>query len=140
MDIDITSANSTIVLSCDELYPAGVQLQGFSADQSISQADEEIAVTRMGVDGHMSAGYVPAIKSITISIEPQSPSCEMLDTIYLASQTNRKPYKCTLSVNIPSLGKNLTYSNGILKGWKILPDHKNVLDPINATFDFESVE
>lgn len=140
MDNNITSATSVIVLACEDLYPTGVQLQQFSADSSVTQGDEEIAQTRMGVDGAMSAGYVPAIKSVTISLEPCSPSCEVLDTIYKAEQTNKKPYKCTLSINIPALGKTLTYKNGVLKGWKILPDHRTVLDPISATFDFESVE
>lgn len=137
---NITAANSVIVLSCEELYPAGIQLQNYSADQSITQADEEFAVTRMGVDGSMAAGYVPAIKSVTIAIEPFSPSCEALDTIYRASQSNRRPYKCTLSVTIPGLGKSLTYNNGVLKSWKLSPDNRQTLDPINAVFDFESVE
>lgn len=137
---DITSANSIIVLSCEDLYPTGVQLQNFSADQSISEGDEEIASTRMGVDGHMAAGWIPAVKNVTISIEANSPSVDVFDIIYKASQTNRKTYRLTLSVSIPATGKSLTYRNGVLKNWKLLPDHKQVLDPINAVMDFEAVE
>lgn len=137
---DITSANSIIVLSCDELFPAGVQLDNFSADSSITQADEQIANTRMGVDGHMSAGWIPSIKTVTITVEPTSDAAEVFDTIYSASQTARSPYTINLSVNIPSLGKVVTYKNGTLKNWKKLPDHRDVLDPIPAVIDFEGVE
>lgn len=137
---DITSANSVLVLSSSDLYPAGVQLQQFSADSSISQADEEIASDRMGVDGHMAAGWIPAIKSVTIALEPSSPSVEVFDVIYKASQANRRTYSLNLTVNVPSLGKTVTYKNGVLKNWKLLPDHQQVLGPISAVIDFESVE
>lgn len=137
---DITSANSVLVLTSNDLYPAGVQLQQFSADSSISQADEEIASDRMGVDGHMAAGWIPAIKAVTIALEPSSPSVEVFDTIYKASQANRRTYSLNLTVNVPSIGKTVTYKNGILKNWKLLPDHQQVLGPINAVIDFESVE
>lgn len=137
---NITSANAVIVLTCEDLYPNGVQLQQFSADQSISQNDDEIASTRMGVDGHMAAGYIPSIKTVTISLEPSSPSVEVFDTIYKASQSNMAAYELTLTVYTPATGKTLTYSGGVLKNWKLLPDHKQVLDPITATMDFESCE
>lgn len=137
---DITSANSVLVLSCDDIYPAGVQLEQFSADQSITQGDEEIASTRIGVDGHMAAGWVPTIKNVTVAIEASSPSVEVFDAIYKASASNRTTYRLTLNVTIPATGKTLTYRNGVLKGWKLLPDHQQTLGPINAVMDFESVE
>lgn len=137
---DITSANSVVVLTCEDLYPAGIQLENFSADQSITQADEEIASTRMGVDGYMSAGWIPTIKSITVSLEPSSPTIEVFDTIYKAQRTAKAPYRLNLSVAVPATGKSLTYKNGVLKNWKLLADHKQVLDPISATMEFESVE
>lgn len=136
---NITSATSTLILIVNTLFPAGVKLQQFSADQSISQGDEELAVDRMGVDGYMSAGWVPTIKTVTISFEPSSPSVLIFDALYKASQANRKLYELTLIVNIPATGKTLTYTGGVLKNWKLLPDHKQVLDPISAVIDFETV-
>ncbi len=137
---DITSANSIIILSCPELYPSGVRLQQFSTDQSITQGDEEMASDRIGVDGKMVAGWVPTIKTVNIALEASSPSAEVFDTIYKHSQANRKVYWLSLVVAIPSTGKTLTYKNGVLKNWKLLPDHKQVLDPLTAVIDFESVE
>lgn len=140
MSRDITSANSIIILTCKELFPAGVKLQQFSTDQSISQGDEEMTSDRIGVDGKMVAGWVPTIKTVTISLEASSPSASVFDLIYKYSQSSRKVYWINLIVNVPSLGKVLTYRNGVLKNWKLMPDHKQVLDPISAVIDFESVE
>lgn len=140
MPLNITSANAVIVLKCDGLYPAGVELQNFSTDQSVSLADADIAVTRMGVDGHMAAGWIPSIKSVTIALEGSSPSAEVFDTIYKASTTNRTIYKIDLFVTLPENGTTRVFKDGVLKSWKIMGDLKQVQDPRNAVIDFEYVE
>ena len=58
---DITSANAKLILTCEELYPSGVELQMFSTNQAWNADALQVAETRMGVDGHMAAGYVPNI-------------------------------------------------------------------------------
>ena len=140
MNRNITSANAVAILTIDTLYPQGVRLQQFSTDQAIVQAEETIAETRMGVDGNMVAGYTPSIKAVTIQLEPSSPSIVALDTLYRAMKTNKRTYECTLVITLPSLDKILTYSFGVLKTAKPLPDLKKVLDPISYGFDFEKFE
>ena len=54
---DITSANATLVLIVNGLFPAGVRLQQFATDQSYSQDELTIAEDRMGVDGGLVAGW-----------------------------------------------------------------------------------
>lgn len=136
---NITSANAVIVLTCEDLYAAGIQLQQFSADQSISQNDDTIGASRMGVDGHMSVGYTPSIKEVTISFEPSSPSVEVFDNIYKENVRRMNALELGLTVYDPATGKTITYSGGALISWKILPDHKQVLDPISAVMHFEKV-
>lgn len=137
--LNITSATSNVVLICAGLKIVA-PLSQFSTDQSISQGDEEIAVTRMGVDGHMAAGWIPTIKNVTISFEPSSPSVAVFDLIYKASAANKKVYEISMIVTVNATGKVLRYTGGVLKQWKLLPDHKQVLDPISAVMDFEAVE
>lgn len=136
---NITSANATLIMIVDELYPQGVTLQQFSTDAMASEADETFAETRMGVDGQMVAGYVDAVKSITVTLEPSSPSIEYLNTLANAMRTNKQVYPVTLLISIPATGRNITCSNGVLKTGKILPDMNKTLQPIAYTFDFESV-
>lgn len=136
---DVTSLNSTAVMIVEELYPAGFNLEQYSTDAAISQGDDTFAETRMGVDGQMVVGAVDNIKTVTVTLEPSSPSIEYLTTLAKAIRTNKKHYPVTLIVNIPSLGVTRTYSNGALKTGKIMPDINKTLQPIAFTFDFEKV-
>ena len=140
MDRNITSANAIADMTVDRLYPQGFQLQQFSTDAAISQSDDTIAETRIGIDGYMTAGYTPSIKTITITLEPTSPSKEYLDHIYKSSIKNKRIYLCNLLITLPSLAKIIQYKYGVLKTSKILPDMQKTLAPIAYTFDFEGVE
>lgn len=137
---DITSANATLVLSVDELFPGGISLQMFATDQSYSQDSNEMTVTRMGVDGHMVAGWVPSEKVVTIMLEAASPSHESMFQIWAASETNRKPYQCSLIATLPSIGKIYTWSKGYMVSATPAASAKQVLDPTTWVFHFETLE
>ena len=137
-NFDLTSANAVVILSVDELYPNGVQIQGFSTDSSFTVDDATIAEARMGVDGKLSAGYTPAPRTVTITLEANSPSLPILSNIVEASQVTRKPFKCQMYITIPALGKEYTLANGVLQTGHTIPDGKKVLDPTAWTFIFES--
>ena len=55
MSFDITSANATLILTVENLYPSGVKIEGFSTDSSFAMDDDTIAETHMGVDGKLTA-------------------------------------------------------------------------------------
>ena len=113
-NMDITSANAELVLTAEEVFPNGIALQMFSTDQSYGTESQQMAETRMGVDGHLAAGYVPAVKVVTVNLEAASPSYPYLAALASAMETNRKPYRCTLVATIPAIGRTLTWSIGIL--------------------------
>lgn len=140
MNSNITSADASAIMTVEKLFPNGFKLQQFSTDAAISQGDDTLAETRIGVDGHMVAGYTPSILTLTITLEPTSPSISYLDTLYQATKNNRRTYDVTVTISIPSLKKVLTYSNGVLKTGRILPDLQKVLAPVPYTFDFGSVK
>lgn len=136
---NITCANSQAIMVVDNLFPAGFPLQQYSTDQSISMGELTTAETRMGVDGGLAAGYIPSIKSVTISLEPFSKSIDYLETLYQLEDANMKKYNITLVITIPSIGKTFTYTGGVLKVSKPFADNKKVLDPTNWSFDFEKI-
>lgn len=136
---NITSANATAIMVIDTLFPVGFALEAFATDQSISMGEDTVAETRMGVDGKMAAGFVPSIKTVTISFEEFSPSVAYLETLYNAMQANKKTYGVTLVVTVPSVNRVFTFTGGVLKTGKPFADHKKVLDPVNWSFDFEKM-
>ncbi|MEG3386750.1 hypothetical protein V5H41_22315, partial [Salmonella enterica] len=54
----ITAADAIITLTVNNLYPSGVQLQGFAADNVYGTDPLVLAETVRGIDGKLSAGFV----------------------------------------------------------------------------------
>lgn len=137
---DITSANLAAYMTVRDLFPAGFELQQFSVNNAVAQGDDTYAETRMTVDGQMVAGYTPSIKTVTIVLEPSSPSIKYFDTLIKAEAANKRKYRVDFSVTYPSTGMIRQYSKGVLKTGKLVPDAQATLQPITYTFDFESVK
>lgn len=63
-NFDVTSANAQLVLTVDQLFPSGIELQHFSADGIFSSDAIEMTETRRSVDGRMVAGVIKNISSV----------------------------------------------------------------------------
>lgn len=138
--LDITSANAVAVLIVDTLFPAGIDLQGFSADAAVTQDSVQLAETRIGVDGKMAAGYIPAIIPVTITLEANSPSLSNFNYIWQQSKTKKGIYECSLVVTIPSISKVYTWRTGVMHDGALLPNLNQVLSPTAWVFHFETIE
>ena len=135
MSMDITSANAVVSLQCP-LF--STTLQQFATDTSFEGEDDQVAETRIGIDGQMVAGQVPTIKVVTVHLEASSPSIQFMKLLKQAMERNRTIYEVNMVISIPSIGKRITYSHGVLQSAKDLPDGKQVLDPTNWTFHFQN--
>lgn len=62
---DVTSANVQIILACEDLYPSGVKLEGFSADSVMTADGVDQSENRRGVDGRMVSGVVKNIQPVS---------------------------------------------------------------------------
>ena len=136
MSFDITSANATLILTVENLYPSGVKIEGFSTDSSFAMDDDTIAETHMGVDGKMTAGYTPSEKSVTITLDAGSPSYEVLCNIYNTSKTNMTALETSMQITVPSLGKEFSLKNGVMVTGHPIPSGEKVLGNTNWTFHF----
>ena len=139
MNFDITSANATAILIVDGLFPAGIQLQQFATDQSVSGEEITVSEARMGVDGQMVAGYTPNPKVVTVMLEASSPSYESLAQVFKTIEIKRGPIKLDLVFNVPSIGKTFTYSNGVMTAGTVVPAGKKILDPTSWKFTFANL-
>jgi hypothetical protein len=137
---DITSANAELVLTVAEIFPAGISLQMFGADAAANMDAIDTAETRMGVDGHMVAGYTPVIFPVTITLEASSPSRFSLSTLWEAMAANKRVYGCGLVCTLPSIKETLTWSTGVLKNGVVVPPVQKVLGPTTWLFHFEKLE
>lgn len=135
---NITSANAVFIITVPAL---GIvhQLQGFAADDAFDVDAFELAETQMGVDGKMSAGFIPTIKTQAIHLAASSDSISVFDQIYQFSIANKTSYEITGTISYTSVKKSYSLINGVLKSYKPLPDAKRVLSPQDFTIDWEAI-
>lgn len=138
-DTTITSANSVFTITVPGLFPAPVQLQGYSAEKAWSTDMQELAETQMGVDGRMTAGYVPNPVSQTISLQADSPSKKIFTAIAAATKAGREIFYISGAISLPATGESFICSRGVLKSVKPLPDAAKVLQPMEFMITWESI-
>ena len=138
MSKDITSANASVYLFAS-LFPAGLKFENFSADSAWASENYETVEHRMGVDGHMAAGYTPVEKTITFTFEANSPTLDGLDLLLQTTEVSKTPIFGQMVITLPSLKRTFTLVNCILTSFKLLPNADRVLAPREATFVCESI-
>lgn len=135
----ITSANSVFTLVVAGLFPAPVQLKGYASDKAFTTEAVDLAEVQMGVDGRMTAGYVPNPVKQTITLQADSPSKDIFTAIIQAMKTAREVFYISGSISLPSTGESFTLTRGILTNAKQIPDAQKVLQPVDFQITWESV-
>lgn len=126
----LTSANSVFALAIQGLYPSPQILRGYSADDAFSTEAVENAETVMGIDGHLSGGFVFNPIKQTIMIMPDSESLGVFENWRLAQEASREVYVASASITLPSIGKKYALSRGFLTSSRPIPDVKKTLQPV----------
>lgn len=138
-DTTITSANSVFTLVVAGLFPAPVQLQGYASDKAFTTEAIDLAEVQMGVDGRMTAGFVPNPVKQTITLQADSPSKDIFTALIQAMKTAREVFYVSGSIALPSTGESFTLTRGILTNAKQIPDAQKVLQPVEFQITWESV-
>lgn len=138
-DTTITSANSVFTIVVPGLFPAPVQLRGYATDRAFTTEAVDLAEIQMGVDGRMTAGFVPNPVKQTITLQADSPSKDIFTALIQAMKTAREVYFVSGSIALPSTGEAFTLTRGILTNAKQIPDAQKVLQPVDYVITWESV-
>ena len=135
----ITSANAVLLLSIEGLFNAPLQLQGFAVDDVFDIDSVQSTETAMGVDGKMSAGFIPAPIVQNIMLMADSASVGIFEQWYLAQQSIREVYFANGSIVLPSVQRSYSLRRGVLTGYTPAPSAKKTLQPRKFTVTWESV-
>ena len=138
--MSITSANSVFLLGFGSLFPVPQKMEGYSSDDAFMVDAVEAAQVLMGVDGKMSAGYVPNPKVQTITFQADSPSIAKLEFLIAAQNQARDIIKLSGTLALPSVGKSYAFINGVLTEYKPLPDAKKLLQPVSYKITWQTIE
>lgn len=112
----ITSANAVLMIGVTGLpnYTVATQLQGFMADAAFAADDVDLAEVVIGVDGYIAGGWIPQLNQQTISIQAGSPSEDLFEQWKLAENAAEEKMLAFGTLQLPSVGKKYTLSNGFL--------------------------
>ena len=135
----ITSANSVFTLVVAGLFPTPVQLKGYASDKAFTTEAVDLAEVQMGVDGRMTAGFVPNPVKQTITLQADSPSKDIFTAVIQAMKTAREVFYISGSISLPSTGESFALTRGILTNAKQIPDAQKVLQPVDYVITWESV-
>jgi hypothetical protein len=136
--MDITSANAVIMLSSPLIFPAPFQLQKFAVDDIYGTNPLSAGEAMMGVDGHLTAGFVNVPTEQNYSLMADSESNFFFDQIYLKERNNKTKYVINGVVLLTSVGTKWTMTRGFLTLYQPIPDAKKVLQPRKHTITWES--
>lgn len=125
----ITAADAILTLTVASLYTAPVRIQGFASDEAFDFGDVDLVETMLGVDGKLSAGWVPTTFMQNISLQADSDSNEIFEQWHLFQAQLRTPLIASGTVLIPATGRKLDLTKGFLKGYSPAPAAKKVLQP-----------
>ena len=129
---NITVANSSVNFTT---ALGSVQGEGYSADNIFTSEQPDLVETRIGVDGKLSAGYTPAVNSITYHFEASSQNAAYFRGVASSVKLTKTPMPVVNTVTLPALGVRFVI-NGVIKNIKSLPDAGKVAEPWTVQIDF----
>jgi hypothetical protein len=133
----LTTANSALALSVRGLFPVPQSIQGYATDDSFAVDDVSPVEVQMGVDGKLSAGYVPYPTVLNIMLQADSASTAMFDTVLDAQKAAKEAFIFDGTLIIQGTGEKYAFTNGFLTTVTPMSTAKKVLQPRKFALTFE---
>lgn len=138
-DRSITSADSVFSISSADFALAATILEGYAADASFAMENADTAETMLGVDGKLSAGWVPRSYNQTITLQADSKSRAVFDALVMAQDVSRQIFRLNGVITLPGNQYSYTLSRGVLKNYTAMPTAQRVLQPMTFVIEWERV-
>ena len=135
----ITSADSTFVISSADFALAATIIEGYAADAAFAMENADTAETLLGVDGKLSAGWVPRSYSQTITLQADSLSHDLFEALVAAQDAARTVYRLNGVITLPGNNRSYSMSRGVLRNFSAMPNAQRVLQPVTYVIEWERV-
>lgn len=123
----LTSANAVLMFTIDNLFNAPFQLQQFAADDITDIESVAKGEFLMGVDGHLTGGFVFNMVPQRISLMADSPSVAFFDSWVAGQQQITDLYWANATLTLPSINKQFTLTRGGLRNYPPAPQVRKIL-------------
>lgn len=135
----LTSANSIIMLSVENLFDTPRQIQGFATEAMFSLDAIEINQTSMGIDGVLSGAFVHTPKVMNMTLQADSLSNDLFERWHNAMVQAKEVYIANGLLQIIATNRKYTLTRGFLTNYKPAPDATKSLQPRAFTLTWQSV-
>lgn len=137
--LTITAANSILFLSIEGLYNSPQQLQGFAADDVFDTETISPAETMMGVDGHLSGGFVFNPIRMNVALQADSASNFIFETWKAKQEQIGEIYIANGQVHLPAVKRKYVMIRGFLTSIPPTPAARKVLQSRRYQITWERI-
>lgn len=139
----ITAANCKLTFTVRS--PQGIvvgpfTVQGYASDDAFAVEAVESAVAILGVDGLMSAGWVPRLTKQLVRLQADSPSIGLFEAWDGAQSVLRDVLFADGAIAYPGLQKGYALIKGVLTRLTPMPAAKRVLEPVDYEITWQTVQ
>jgi hypothetical protein len=138
--MSITSSNAVLQFYIPLVFPAPMQLQGFTADDVFGTDPLAEAEVQMGVDGRQSAGYVFVSTKQNYNLMADSPDNFVFDQWRAACKAAGEVISANAVILLKSIGMKYQMTNGVLTSYPPAPDGKRTLQGRRFEVTWEKIE
>lgn len=135
----LSTANSALSIQIPGLYPVPQKIEGYATDDSFMAEDVTTGETVIGVDGKLSAGFIPYKTPFVINLQADSESCVIFDNWMAAQKSEKDMLSCNAVVLLQGNGDKYALTRGFLVQGSPMAGSKKILQPRKFTIEFESV-
>lgn len=135
----LTSANAILLIAVDAVVPVAQRIQGFSTDDITDIDAIEPVETSMGVDGRLSAGFVPVPIRQNITLQADSESNDFFDLWATYERNRREKSIASGTLIIPAVKRQHTLFRGFLRSYTPIPALRKTAQPRRFVIEWERI-
>lgn len=127
--MSITAASATFQISIPPIFIPPQTVQGYSADAAWTTEAVQSAELVLGVDAKLSAGWVPTLKVMTVTLMPDQGGDFVFDEWFAYQDAIQDLVPAFGTLAIPALGRRYTMLTGYLSNYMPMVGAARTLQP-----------
>ena len=136
----ITSANSVVSITVPGLFPTPVQLYGYSVEKAWDAPGVVVTESQIGVDGRKTGGVIFNPVKQSFSLQADSPSNAIFETIYSSQMAARDVYYIFATIELPSTGQVYICNKGTLEDYNPVASAGRVLNEREFSISWQNIQ
>lgn len=127
--MSISASNAALTIAVSGLFAAPQTIQGFDVDDAFESETLDVAETKVGVDGNLSAGLVYDTIKMGIILQADSVSLSFFETWYTTEMAQQDKLVASGTLRLQGPRRSYALTTGYLRQYTPFSSGKKVLQP-----------